>query len=99
DHDPVDLVVELLPLPLPDAAGLGDGVDRLEALRERVDAEAVAVEPAQRLPVRRRLALAGADAVRPDRERAAGRDRRVLLAQRPGGRVARVRRRLLLLGD
>ena len=39
--------------------------------------------------------LARADAVDPDRERAVGRDRRVLLPQRAGCGVARVRRELL----
>jgi hypothetical protein len=63
DDDSVDLVVELGAPQLPDAAALGDLVDRLDALREGVDREAVALQPLQRLPVRRQLdALVRADA-------------------------------------
>ena len=53
DHDPVDLVVELDPARLPRPAGLGDLLDRLQPLSERIRAEAALAEPLERLPVRR----------------------------------------------
>src|SRR5438105_4464937 len=45
DHDPVDLVVELDPPPLPLDAGDCDVLDRLEPLRVRVRAEAALAQP------------------------------------------------------
>ena len=47
DHDPVDLVVELDPLPFPGAARFRDGRDRLVTLGERIRAEAVLAKPLQ----------------------------------------------------
>src|SRR6266581_1381796 len=79
DHDAVDLVVELDPAALPLAAPLGDLLDRLDALGERIRSEAALAEPLQRLPVRlgaEPLAVAGA--VHPDRERALRGDARIL---------------------
>jgi hypothetical protein len=70
DHDPVDLVVELDALRLPDAADLGDGCDRLVPFGERVRAEAVLAEPLECLPVcvdPERVRIA--EPVHPDRER------------------------------
>ena len=62
----------------------------------RVRAEAVLSQPGEHLPLRAELeALACSDAVDPDRKRTVGRDRGVLLPQRAGGGVARVRRELL----
>ena len=96
DHDAVDLVVELGAPELPLAHELGDLGDRLEPLRERVRREAALAQPLQRLPVRREVeALAEARAVHPDRERTRRRDRRVLLPERAGGGVPRVRPRRL----
>src|SRR3954447_667991 len=93
DHDAVDLVVELDALLLPVRARTRDRLDRVVQLRERIRAEAVLAQPLQRVPVPvRRQALLVPETVNPDRERAARGDRRVLLAERAGGRVARVRR-------
>src|SRR5207302_6745694 len=97
---PVDLVVELDATLLPFPAGLRDRLDRLVPLRVWIRTEAVLTQPEERspVPVGRQTVLA-AEPVNPDRERALRRDRRVLLAQRARCRVARVRRRLLALGD
>src|SRR5439155_2134919 len=98
--DAVDLVVERRALPLPVTARLRDRLDRAEPLREGVGREAVLLQPFERLPVRAQLdAVVRADAVRPDGERAAGRDRGVFLAQRAGGRVTRVGGELLPAAD
>ena len=84
DDEAVDLVVELDPLRLPEAADLGHRFDRLVPLREGVRAEAMLAQPLERLPVRVELdSLGGSEAVHPDRERPGGGDRRVLLAQEP----------------
>ena len=99
DHDPVDLVVELDSLPLPLRAPGGDLLDGPEPLGVRVRAEAALAKPFQELPLALEPnAVAVARAVDPDRERPLGRDLGVLLAQRSGGRVSRVRSSLLALG-
>src|SRR5581483_8645479 len=100
DDDAVDLVVELRAPRLPPSTRFRDVLDRLEPLRERVDREAVTAQPLERLPVRAEGEPVGrTDAVRPERERPRRRDRRVLLPQRAGRGVPRVRSRLLALGD
>src|SRR5205085_12483440 len=83
--DAVDLVVELGAPHLPFAACGRDVLDRLEALRIGIRAEAALPEPAQRLRVRGQVVdpLAVPGSVHPDRKGTLGRDRRVLLAQRP----------------
>ena len=92
DHDPVDLVVEVGPPPLPLGAGLRDLLDRLEPLGVRIRPEAALAQPGERLEVRVGCdALAVARAVDPDGERPRRRDPGVELAQRAGGGVARVR--------
>ena len=94
DDDAVDLVVELDALRLPLRALARDRLERLVALRVRVHAEAALAQPLERLPVGGELdPVAPAGAVDPDGQVALGRDLRVELAQRPGGRVARVRAR------
>ena len=96
DHDPVDLVVELDPALLPRDARGGDVLDRLEPLGVRVRAEAALAQPLEHPELRLELdPLSLAGAVDPGRERPVGGDRRVLLAQRAGRGVARVRRELL----
>ena len=52
DDDAVDLVVELDPLRLPEAADLGDGLDRVVPLCEGVRAKTVFPQPLERVPVR-----------------------------------------------
>src|SRR5205807_2983922 len=70
---------------------------RVEPLRVRVGGEAVLAEALEHPELRLELAaFAVARAVDPDRERAVGGDRRVLLAQAAGGGVARVRGELLV---
>ena len=98
DHDPVDLVVELDPPLLPGDARGGDVLDRLEPLGVRVRAEAARARATRASPncVSKSTPSRCAGAVDPGRERAVGGDRRVLLAQRAGGGVARVRRELLV---
>src|SRR5207248_7644865 len=97
DPDAVDLVVDVDALVLPLRARAGDAFDRLEPLGVRVRAEAVLAEPRKALAVRREFeAVAGADAVDPDGERPLGGDRRVLLPERSGRSVARVRSHLLV---
>ena len=100
DDDPVDLVVELRPAVLPHATALGDLLHRFETLGERVDREAVTAQPVQRLPVRSELhTVVRADSIRPERQRTVRSDRRILLAQRAGSGIARVRCGLLPLSD
>ena len=97
DHDPVDLVVELDPALLPRDAGGGDVLDRLEPLGVGVRAEAALGAATRASPncVSNSTPSAVAGAVDPGGERPVGGDRRVLLAERAGGGVARVRRELL----
>ena len=52
DHDPVDLVVELDPAPLPLCADARHVVDGLVSLGERVRPEAALPQPGERLPLR-----------------------------------------------
>ena len=96
DHDAVDVVAELGPALLPAVAGgqsLARG--RRAARTSRVDPEAVPAQPASASQCdSSSRPVARADRVRPRAERPPGRDRRVLLAQRPGRRVARVHERL-----
>src|SRR5262249_19087329 len=100
DHDPVDLVVELVTPSLPVVAGLRDGLDRLEPFRERVRAEAVLTQPGELFPVGREVEpLTTAGPVRPHGKGARRRDRAVLLAERAGCGVARVRGELLAGAD
>jgi hypothetical protein len=100
DDEPVDLVVELDATLLPVAAGLRHRLDGVVQLGVGVGAEAVLAKPQERVPVPLgREAVSPPQAVDPDGERAVGRDRGVLLAQRPCRSVARVRRRLLPLRD
>src|SRR6185436_6986688 len=94
DDDPVDLVIELCPAPLPLGAGLRDLLDRLEPLGIRIRPEAPLPQPLERLEVRvGRDALAVARAVDPDRERPRRRDPGVELAERAGSGIPRIRRR------
>src|SRR6266566_3530544 len=98
DHDSVDLVVELRAAHLPLPASLHHVLDRLEPLRIRIGAKTVLAQPLERLPVRGRCeTVAAADAVNPDGKRSCGGDRGVLLAKRPGGRIAGIRRRRFAL--
>ena len=84
DHDAVDLVVELHAALLPLDARGGDVLDRLEPLGERIRAQAALAQPREHLRLRLELdAFAMPDAVDPDRQRAVGGDRRVLLAEAP----------------
>src|SRR6266498_1736443 len=101
DHDAVDLVVELGAPQLPFGTGSGDLLDRLDALGVRVRAEASLAQPLERLRVRPQAieAFAMSRAVDPDRERTRRGDGRILLPQRAGGGVARVRPGRLPFGD
>ena len=91
DDAAVDVVVELAAQVDEALAGLGHALERLVPARQRVDREALFPQPLEHAPVRLELdALERADAVGEQRERARGRDRGILLAQRAGGRVARV---------
>src|SRR5262249_58944956 len=93
-------VAELGRAPLRCGARLHGGLDRLEPLGVRVRPEAVLAQPLERLEVAvRGETVTLTDAVDPDRKWPSRRDRRVLLAQRPCGRVARVRGRRLPLRD
>ena len=97
DHDPVDLVVEIDPRRFPLAAPAGDLFDRFEALCVRIRPEAALAQPLKRLRMRSGLhAFADPHAVDPERERSRGRDRRVLLPERSGCRIARVGRQFLV---
>ena len=51
DHDPVDLVVELRAPRLPLGGRLRDLLDGVEALRVRVRAEAVRLQPLEDVPL------------------------------------------------
>ena len=91
DDDAVDLVVELLAALLPPVAALDDRLDAVVVRGVGVDPEAALPEPGDLLAVGGEVdAPDGADRVAPDRERPFGRHRRVELAQRACGRVARV---------
>ena len=100
DDDAVDLVVELVAALLPPAAALDHRLDVGVVAGVRVDLEAALAQPLDLLAVRGEVeAAGGADAVRPDRERPFGGERRVELADRAGGGVARVGKgRLARLG-
>ena len=91
DDGAVDLVVEALPLPLPPlTAGdhLGAGLVNGDLV---VDPEAALAQPGELVAVGRVVdAAAVTDPVGPDLQRALGGERRVLLADRSGGGVARV---------
>ena len=91
DHDAVDLEVELAAALLPGAAAGHDLVLGGQPRDVVVDAEAVALQPLQRVPVAGEGdAVGDADAVGPHGQRALGHELRVELADGPGGRVARV---------
>ncbi len=92
--DAVDLEVQRAAAVLPGEALRDHLVLGLEPLDVAVDAEAARAQPLQRLPVRLEAqALDRADGVAPHGERALGGELRVELADRPGGRVARVHER------
>jgi hypothetical protein len=89
--DPVDLVVEPVAAFLPGAAGLADLVEGVVTLHVRVDLEAVAAQPFERVVMGLEPdPLDRPDAVAPDRQRPRGGDARVELADRARRRVARV---------
>ena len=91
DHHAVDLEVEPVAALLPGAAGAHHLVDGVVQLHVAVHAEAVLAQPLERLVVGlEREPLRGAHAVAPHRQRPRGRELRVELADRAGGRVARV---------
>ena len=97
DDHAVDLVVELHSPLFPLGAGSGDLLDRLEPLGVRIRAQAVPAQPLEHPELRLELdAFAVSGTVDPDRERAVGRDRGVLLAKAAGRSVARIRRELLI---
>ena len=91
DHDAVDLVVELVAALLPPAAALDHRLDALVVVGVGVDLEATLAQPLDLLAVGGEVeALGRADPVAPDRERPFGGEVGVELADRAGGRVARV---------
>ncbi len=92
DDDTVDLVGQRVALVLPAAAVLVDGLERVERADLGVHRQAELAEGVERLVVTREVepALHLAELVTPDRELTRRRDLRILLAQRPRGRVARV---------
>ena len=91
DHDAVDLVVELVAPILPPAAALDHRLDPRVVGGVGVDLEAaLASHSTSSLWVARSRPRGGADPVAPDRERPFGGQRRVELADRAGGGVARV---------
>ena len=91
DDDAVDLVVERLAPLLPPVAALDHALDPLVVVGVGVDLEAALAEPFDLVHVGGEVEAAhGADPVAPDRERPFGGQRRVELADRAGGGVARV---------
>ena len=91
DDDAVDLVVERLAPLLPPVAALDDALDALVVVGVGVDLEAALAQPLDLVHVGGEVEAAdGADPVDPGRERPFGGQRRVELADRAGGRVARV---------
>ena len=89
--DAVDLVVERLAPLLPGAAGDHDGVDLGVHLQIGAHLEAAVAKPFHRFTVLGELdPLERADRVGPHRERARGGELRIELADRAGGRVARI---------
>ena len=91
DDDAVDLVVELLAPLLPPVAALDDALDARVVLGVGIDLEAALAQPLDLVHVGGEVEAAdGADPVDPDRERPFRGQRRVELADRAGGRVARV---------
>ena len=95
--DAVDLEVELAAALLPVQALPDDLVLVADQPDVGVDAEAALLQPLQRLPVRlERQVLDHAQLVAPHRQRPLRRVRRVELADRPGGGVARVHERRFL---
>ena len=92
DHDPVDLIVELVAPLLPPMAALDDRLDPGVMIGVGIDPEAVISQPLHLRRVSRQVEpLDGADPVAPDRERPFGGHLGIELAQGPGGRVARIR--------
>ena len=91
--DAVDLVGERVALVLPGAAVLVDGFERVEGADLGVHRQAEVAEHVEGLVVARELGAAFdlTELVAPDRELARRGDLRVLLTQRAGRRVARVR--------
>ena len=97
--DAVDLEVEVLAPLLPGMACLDDRGEVVVQLDVAVHLEAVGAQPLERLEVGLEVeALAGADAVAPDRQGPRRCQLRVELADRAGGRVAGVRERALARG-
>ena len=91
DHHAVDVVVEVGASLAELEAGGDHRVDVVVRRRQRVDTEAVGLEPRERVGVRCQLeTLAHADRIRPQGKGARGRLRGVPLAQRACGGVARV---------
>src|SRR5205807_2639238 len=94
DDAPVDVVVDLAAALLPGVTLLQGGVDGVVQGNTLADAEALVAKPLERLPVRADWqAVMGAVLIREDRERAAGGDGGILLAQRAGCRVAGIHER------
>ena len=92
DDDAVDLVVEPLAPLLPPVAALDDALDALVVLGIGIDLEAALAQPRDLVHVGRQVEVAAdrADPVDPGRERPFRGQGRVELADRAGGRVARV---------
>ena len=94
DDDPVDLELERTPPLLPGATLGDDLVLGRQLLDVGVDREAVRAQPLERLPVGvQREPLGNPDRVAPQRQRSVGGELRIELADRAGGRVARVHER------
>ena len=93
DHHAVDLEVEPVAALLPGVAGGDDCVEVVVHLDVRVHPEAVLAQPLERLGLRASNSSPSSApiAVAPHRQRPRGRELRVELADRAGGRVARVR--------
>src|SRR5690606_10269601 len=96
-HDAVDVVVERVAALRPGLAERRDLIDGVEATGDRVRGEAELAQPRHRLGVggRGARALDPAELVDEEVEAARGRDARIELAERAGGRVARIHVELL----
>ncbi len=94
DDDPVDLELERTPALLPGATLGDDLVLGRQLFDVGVDRETVRAQPLERLPVGvQREPLGNSNRVAPQRQRSVGGELRIELADRAGGRVARVHER------
>ena len=95
-HGAVGVVAERVTVGLETPAVVDHGLQRRAALRLRIRLEPGFAQRLERFPVRPEAELApGADVIEEDVERAARRDRRILLADGTGRGVARIRKRRL----